>query len=202
MDDAPVRSDAPERDACAQCGKPLAPAEAVVADDRAFCRSCYESLVVELQRSITAITSDVNYPLATIGAVLGGALGIAIWWGVTVYTHVAFGLVAVAIGWLAGQGAVRFAGEKRSVGLQAIAVAVSLASFAVASYLVNMTFINHELARRGAADRVPFPPPDLDVFSKVVTAGFGVMDFVFLAIVLWEAWSIPRPPKLPASVPA
>jgi hypothetical protein len=202
MDDPAVRSDAPARDTCAQCGKALAPADTVVAQDRAFCRSCYESLVAELQRGIAAMTTDVNYPLATIGAVLGGALGIAIWWGVTVFTHVAFGLVAVAIGWLAGQGAVRFAGDKRSTGLQAIAVVVSLASFAVASYLVNMTFINGVLAERGVADRVPFPPPSLDVFVRVVTAGFGVMDVVFLGIVLWEAWRIPRPPKLPATVPA
>ena len=202
MDDPAVRSDAPQGGTCAQCGKVLTPADTVVAGDRAFCRSCYESLVAELRRGITAITTDVNYPLATIGAVLGGVAGIAIWWGVTVFTHVAFGLVAVAIGWLAGQGAVRFAGHKRSVGLQVIAVVVSLASFAVASYLVNMTFINKVLADRGVADRVPFPPPSLVVFYKVVTAGFGVMDLVFLAIVVWEAWSIPRPPKMPASAPA
>jgi len=197
MDDQAVRSDVPADATCAQCGKALVPNDTVVAEDRQFCRSCYESLVAELRRGITALTTDVNYPLATIGAVLGGALGIAIWWGATVTTHVAFGLIAVAIGWLAGQGAVRGSGNKRAVGLQAIAVVVSIASFAVASYLVNMTFINAELARRGIATRLSFPPPNVDAFYKVLSAGFRPMNVVFLAIAVWEAWRIPRPPKLP-----
>jgi len=33
----------------------------------------------------------------------------------------------------------------------------------------------------------------------VLRAGFGVMDFVFLAIVVYEAWKIPRPIRLPGS---
>ena len=198
MDDQAVRSDVPADATCAQCGKVLAPGDTVVAEDRQFCRSCYESLVAELRRGITALTTDVNYPLATIGAVLGGALGIVVWWGATVVTHVAFGLIAVVIGWLAGQGAVRGSGNKRAVGLQAIAVVVSIASFAVASYLVNTTFINAELAHRGSAMRLSFPPPNVDAFYKVVAAGFRPMNVVFLAIAVWEAWRIPRPPKLPA----
>ena len=51
-----------------------------------------------------------------------------------------------------------------------------------AAYLVNMTFINEALAQRGEAWRV--------------SVNFGVMKFVFLAIVVYEAWIIPRPVKL------
>lgn len=186
---------------CAQCGRTLAAGDGVAAGDRTFCRGCYETLAEELRRGIAAMTTDVNYPLALVGAVLGGALGVGFWWGVTVLTNVAFGLVAIAIGWLVGQGAVRFAGGKRSRGLQALSVGVSLAAFAVASYLVNMTFINAELARRGDTWRVPFPPEDLGTFVGVVALGFGIMDLVFLAILLWQAWTIPRPPPLRAPVP-
>ena len=117
-------------------------------------------------------------------------------------TKIAFGLAAIAIGWLVGQGAVRFAGGKRSTGLQILAVAVSAVSFAVASYLVNMTFINEELARRGVAERVPFPPVSLAGMLQVVSLGFGVMDAVFVAILIWQAWSIPRVPSLPDRTPA
>ena len=149
-----------------------------------------------------ALTTDINYPMAAIGAVLGGAAGVVLWWGLTVVTKIAFGLAAIAIGWLVGQGAVRFAGGKRSTGLQVLAVAVSLVSFAVASYLVNMTFINEELARRGMAERVPFPPAGVAGMVQVVSLGFGVMDAVFVAILIWQAWSIPRVPSLPDRTPA
>jgi hypothetical protein len=189
-------------DACAQCGKPLAGDDRVTAEDRSFCRACYETLYQELQRSLRALTTDVNYPMAAIGAVLGGGAGIVLWWGLTVVTKIAFGLAAIAIGWLVGQGAVRFAGGKRSTGLQALAVGISVVSFAVAQYLVNMTFINQELARRGMEQRVPFPPASLAGMLEVVSLGFGVMDAVFVAILIWQAWSIPRVPSLPARSPA
>ena len=111
-------------------------------------------------------------------------------------THIGFGLIAVAIGFLAGHGAVRFAGNKRGTGLQAIAVTVGALSFLVAAYLVNMTFINQALQERGETWRIPFPPHSLDMFYRVLAVNFGLMKLVFLAIVVYEAWVIPRPPKL------
>lgn len=197
-----TRPEAPAVERCAQCEKTLTPNDRVAAGDRSFCRACYETLFQELRRSITAITTDINYPLATIGAVLGGVAGIALWWGFTVFTNIAFGLIAVAIGWLVAQGAVRFAGNKRSLGLQLLSIGVSIASFAVASYLVNMTFINRQLARAGDARRLPFPPTSIEGFGAVVALGFGLMDLVFVAIMVWEAWTIPKPPQLPEQAPA
>jgi len=142
------------------------------------------------------MSQDINYPLATLGAVLGGAVGALAWWGFTVLTEIGFGLVAVVIGFLAGHGAVRFAGGKRSAGLQAIAVTAGALSFLVAAYLVNMTFINQALQQRGETWRIPFPPHSVDMFYRVLAVNFGLMKLVFLAIVVYEAWVIPRPPKL------
>lgn len=187
---------------CARCHKTLTANDRVEASGRVFCRSCNEALRFELRRSVDAMSTDVNYPKAVAGAVLGGILGALAWWGFTVLTQIAFGLVAVAIGFLVGHGAMRFAGGKRTVGLQVLAVAVAVVCFIVATYLVNMTFINQHLASRGEAWRVPFPPPNLPIFYRVVATGFGVMDVVFLAIVMWEAWIIPRPVKLAEATPA
>jgi len=111
-------------------------------------------------------------------------------------------LFAVAIGYLAGHGAVRFAGGKRSGGLQALSIAVALLSYLGAIYLVNMTFINKALATQGEALRVGFPPQSLELLIRVVTVDFGVMDLVFLAIVVYEAWKIPRPIALPPGAAA
>src|SRR5437870_5060940 len=118
--------------------------------------------------------------------------------GLTVLTKIGLGLIAVGIGFLVGHGAARGAGGKRSVGLQALSVAVGAVAFLVAAYLVNMTFINQALAQQGRPVRVPFPPASLGMFFHVLAANFGVMKLVFLAIVVYEAWIIPRPVKLPA----
>ena len=188
---------APSEETCAQCRKVLTPNDRVASGDRAFCRSCYASLRVELERAVHVMSTDINYVNAAVGAILGGVAGTLAWWGFTVLTHISFGLVAVAIGYLVAKGAVRMSGGKRSRGLQALSVVVSLASFACASYLVNMTFINKALAERGDSYRVGFPPETLDQFERVTTAGAGLMDLVFLAIVIFEAWRIPRPIALP-----
>ncbi len=189
-------------DTCAQCGKSLAADDRVESGGRGFCRACYGSLRAELQQYVEATSSDINYLNAGVGAVLGGAAGALAWWGFTVLTKISFGLIAVVIGYAVGHGTVRFSGGKRSSGLQALSVGVAVASFLVATYLVNMTFINRQLAQQGEAFRIAFPPQNLTVFGKVLTAGAGIMDAVFLAIVVWEAWKIPRPLVLPPDASA
>jgi hypothetical protein len=187
---------APGAAICARCEKTLTEGDRVPAGDRVFCRSCYEVLKHELQQAAAQLTQDINYPMATLGAVLGGAAGALAWWGFTVLTEIGFGLIAVVIGFLAGHGAVRFAGGKRGPGLQAIAIVVGILSFLVAAYLVNMTFINQGLAQRGESWRIPFPPHSVEMFYRVVAVNFGVMTLVFLAIVAYQAWVIPKAPKL------
>jgi len=183
---------------CARCDKSLTADDRVEASGKVFCRSCYETLKAELRQAVERMSTGVNYPMATVGAILGGVIGILLWWAFTVITKISFGLVAVAIGFLVGHGAVRLAGGKRTAGLQALSIVVAVASFVVATYLVNMTFINQHLAQRGETWRLAFPPSNLTLFYRVLSATFGVMDVVFLAIVVWEAWRIPRPITLPA----
>ena len=187
---------------CAQCGITLSPEDRVVTGDRVFCSSCYGSLRAELEQAVISMSSDINYVNATIGAVLGGAVGALVWWGFTVVTSIAFGLIAVAIGFLTGFGAVKFAGDKRSGGLQAVSIAAALVSYAIATYLVNMTFANRALAADGEGFRLAFPPQSLDLFVRVVSFDFGLMDIAFLAFVVYEAWKIPRPVALPPNAAA
>ena len=111
-------------------------------------------------------------------------------------------LIAVVIGILVGQGTVRFAGGKRSRGLQLLSVLVALGSYLCATYLVNMSFINKTLAEQSNASRVAFPPQNPALFFKVVSLGFGFMDVVFLAIVVYQAWRIPAPSVLPPELTA
>ena len=119
---------------CAQCSRPLSPDDRVEAGDRAFCRSCYEALRLELRGALQGLTTDINYPGAIAGAVLGGAVGAAAWAGFTIVTRLGLGLVAIVIGWLVGHGTVRFSGGKRGRGLQASAFTVSSVSCSCSSW--------------------------------------------------------------------
>ena len=187
----------PESETCARCQRVLTADERVAAGGKIFCGSCYETLRQQLETAIRDMSTDINYSMAALGAVLGGSAGALLWWGFTVATKISFGLVAVAIGFLVGHGAVRFAGGKRSRGLQVLAVSVAFLSFAAATYLVNMTFLNAAFLQNGDAKRIPFPPTSATLFIAVLASGFGIMDVVFLAITLWQAWKIPMPLKLP-----
>jgi len=177
---------------CAECGTVLAEdQERVATAGGVFCARCFAALRDQVQQVVAAQSTDINYPAAAIGAVLGGALGALVWWGFTVATKVSFGLVAVVIGLAVGKGTTLFAGGKRARGLQMLAVVVAGLAFLYASYLVNRSLIQRSVGE------VKLPLlPGIRLFFHVVSLGFGIFDVVFLAIVLWEAWRIPAPFKL------
>src|SRR2546426_9109367 len=139
MADANLPTATPTETRCARCRAALSESDRVTAEDRVFCQTCYDILKLELRRGVATMSEDINYPRAVLGAVLGGVVGVLAWWGFTVLTKIGFGLVAVVIGFLVGQGTARFAGGKRSVGPQGGSAPVGLVSFLVAVYLVNMT---------------------------------------------------------------
>jgi hypothetical protein len=197
MADANEATTMPVATRCGRCQSALSESERVPAGDRVFCRTCFDILKLQVRTGVAAMSQDVNYLMAAVGAILGGTAGALAWWGITAMTKISFGLVAVVIGLLVGHGALRFAGGKRSVGLQVLAVTVGALSFLVAVFLVNMTFLNAAFAQRGEAFRVTFPPPSLNAFYHVIAANFGIMKLVFLGIIMYEAWFIPRPIKLP-----
>jgi len=185
---------------CARCQTALVANNVVTVDDRAFCRTCSDIFKMQIRNRSTGTSpgvASVNYPLAALGAILGGTVGALAWWGLTVLTRTGFGLVAVVIGLLVGLGTVFFARGKRSVGLQALSLLIGVLSFLIAVYLVNMTFLNQLLAQRGESARVAFPPTSLETFYKVVAINFGIMKVAFLGVIAYLAWVIPRPVKLP-----
>ncbi len=180
-------------DVCSECGSRFFEGQdREETDDAVFCRPCFERLSRELHQVLAGQGEDINYPMALIGGVGGAALGVLLWWGFTVVTSIAFGLVAVGIGFAAGKGVTMLAGHKRHRNLQVMAAAISIVGFGYASYLVNRTFFMRAFADRGESLVLPWlPTPEL--FLDVVSASFGLMDLVFLAIVVYQAWKIPTP---------
>lgn len=186
--------------ACTECGTKFHQGQdCEITDGGTFCRPCFNNLTAQIQQAVAQQSENINYPMALVGAVAGGAIGVVAWWGFTVLTQVAFGLVAVVIGIAVAKGAVLFSGNKRSTGLQGLSVVVSVVAFFYASYLVNRSFVHHAFAEEGLPGQLPLLPP-VAALIEVISLNFGVMDIVFLAIALYQAWIIPAPAKLaPAS---
>jgi hypothetical protein len=181
---------------CAECKTTLLEGQdREVTADATFCRPCFNNLTAQLQQVVARQGTDINYPLAAAGGLLGAAVGIAAWWGFTVLTRIAFGLVAVVIGVAVGKGVNLLSGGKRHQSLQILSVIISAAAFFYASFLVNRTLILEAMVEQGEQVTIPLLPA-LGLFLDVTVADFGVMDLVFLAIVVYEAWKIPAPIRL------
>lgn len=181
---------------CAECNTLLEEGEdREVTESGVFCRSCFEKLVEQVEQAIGAQSAGINYPMALVGALAGGAAGALVWWGFTVVTNIAFGLVAIVIGVAVGKGATLFAGNKRSSGLQFLSVVVAALSFFYASYLVNRSFVHQAYEEQGQAVVLPLLP-SLDLMYDVVALDFGLFEVIFLAIVVYQAWRIPAPFRL------
>ncbi len=181
---------------CAECQLPIYEGEDRESTDAGtFCRSCYNLLASQVRQVVAAQGEEINYFLATLGGLAGGAAGAGVWWGFTVGTNIAFGLVAIVIGIAVGKGVVMASGGKRAVSLQVLSVGISAVSFGLASYWVNRSFINDspEFVAQGATLPL-FPDPMLAY--EIIALSFDFMDLIFLAIVLWEAWRIPSPMQL------
>ena len=186
----------PEAVRCAECGTLLSEGQdRETTDDSVFCRPCFNNLTAQLQQAVAVQGQDINYSMAAVGGLLGAAIGVLAWWGFTVVTNIAFGLVAVVIGIAVGKGVVMLSGNKRSQGLQITSVIISTLGFVYASYLVNRTFVQKALAEEGQDVVLPWiPNPEMLIW--VLQLGFSFMDVVFLAIVVYQAWKIPAPMRI------
>ncbi|MBC8423900.1 hypothetical protein H8E07_07230 [bacterium] len=184
---------------CLQCGADIPPGTPRhTTEDGAVCAACLEAIKSQVQATIGEQGRDINWVNALLGGLLGGSLGVLIWWGLTVLTSRSFGLVAIVIGFLVGKGVVMLTGGKRARGLQILSVLIATVAYGYASYLVMRTF----LLRLAADDpdlslMIGLPLlPDPGRLVDVVRLDFGIMDMVFLAIVIWQAWRMPAPIRL------
>ncbi len=150
MEQEPGAVEVQDENRCAECGTVLTEGQdRQQTEDAVFCRPCFNNLTAQVQEAIAAQTRDINYPMALVGGLIGGAIGVVAWWGFTVVTNIAFGLVAIVIGLAVAKGIVILSGDKRGLNLQIMSVVISTLGFFYASYLVNRTFINRAYAEQG-----------------------------------------------------
>lgn len=181
---------------CAGCGTSLFESmKQAKSGGQTFCEPCFNNLRAKAEQAIALQSSDVNYGMGALGALVGGAVGSVAWWGFTVMTEIEFGLVAIVIGLAAGKGAVLFTGGKRSRGLQIISAACTAVAFFYASYLVNRSFAMQAMAQNGEQITLPLLP-DPGTLVWVLGLNFGMFEVLFLGIAVYEAWKLPAPLRL------
>ncbi len=196
MQDGADATAAPEEVRCAECDAVLTEGmDRVATEEAVFCRPCYDRLTAQLDQVIAEQGRDVNYGMALVGGLAGAAIGVLVWWGFTILTSIAFGLVAIVIGITVGKGVSILAGGKRHLNLQILSVLISTVAFFYASYLVNRTFVHRAYAEQGEEVLLPLLP-DPGTLVAIIGLDFGIMDLVFLAIVIYEAWRMPAPLRL------
>src|SRR5206468_8545007 len=89
---------------CLECSTAISEGVATVRTARGvFCADCFARLKQQAQQILAAQSDDIDFTRAVTGAVLGGIAGAAVWWGVTIATHLSFGLVQFVIGEAVGK---------------------------------------------------------------------------------------------------
>ena len=140
-----------------------------------------------------------------VGGIVGGAIGAVLatglWYGVVAITNWQVGIVAIAVGFIVGQGVVLGAGRHPSIMLVPISLAFTLVSLVVSEYLIANHFYNAAVAEIAAemglstgevtdiADLAGLPNTPLELVRFSLES--DPITLVFWAIAGWEAFVIP-----------
>lgn len=186
--------DPKEEHTCRQCEQLLEPgADMEVTAEGAFCRDCFNQLAAEVEFLVRQQGQGINFTLAVIGGLAGAAVGALVWWGFTVFTKIQFGLVAIVIGITVAKGMLMATGGRRSRELQVLSAGIAAGTYFYADYLVKRTFILQQ-SPEYARTLTVFPDPA--VFFNVARVTFDMFTLIFLAITVYQAWTLVRPFKI------
>ncbi len=151
--------------------------------------------------SVPAPATDLSTAAATpprpasMSDILGGflaglvaaVLASAVWYGVVAVSHFQVGIVAIAVGFLVGQGVVLGARRRGSIALVAISVVLTLLALVVSEYLIIAHFVGQELGIQVEL----LQPPDFVASVVAESVQADPLTLVFWAIALFQAFVIP-----------
>ena len=130
-----------------------------------------------------------------IGGAIGAVLATALWYGVVAITNWQVGIVAIAVGFIVGQGVVLGAGRNPSIALVPISVAFTLVALVVSEYLIARHFLGIAAAEISAETGVSIAEVEAVFSSPFELIRFSLesepITLLFWAIAGWEAFVIP-----------
>jgi hypothetical protein len=166
--------------------------------ERAEAQQLVGTVYPELMRAAEA---EQFTPQALLPAVAGGLLaaivGGAIWGLIVILSDYEVGFVAWGIGFLAGFLVVRFAGGRKGVPLQAIAIVSSLVGIVLGKYIAYVYFIKEavrEQVSEEAADSIGyFDTEVMRAFREDFSNVFSGYDLLWAGLAIFTAWRMARP---------
>ena len=142
-----------------------------------------------------AYSSDV-LPRAAIAAVVAAIVGGIVWGVIVVATDYEIGIVAWALGALAGYAVVYAASGRKGTPLQAIAVVASLLGILIGKYVTfayELKKAAKDVAGQAAADAVSYFSSDtISDFFHHMDLVLSWYDLLWVGLAVWTAWKIPR----------
>jgi hypothetical protein len=130
-----------------------------------------------------------------IGGAIGAVLATALWYGVVAITNWQVGIIAVAVGFIVGQGVVFGAGRHPSIALVPISVVFTLVSLVVSEYLIARHFLGIAAAEISSEFGVSIAEVEAEFASPIELLRFSLesepITLLFWAIAGWEAFVIP-----------
>jgi len=123
--------------------------------------------------------------LPILGALLSAVVGGVVWAAIVAWTNYELGIVAWAIGGLAGYAVANLANKQVSAAHQVIAVLASLIGILLGKYF-SFGYIYSE----GVSGI--FDSEVMTVFQENFSSLFSAMDIVFIALAVVSAWQLPR----------
>lgn len=182
---------------CFSCGAPPGADEAAVPRTDATGQPA-AAFATPAGPTLAAPTFEPVVPGAVglVGGVVGGLVAAiaasAVWYAVVVLSNWQIGLVAVAVGWLVGQGVVFGAEGRPSIVLVAVSAVLTALALAVSEYLIVFHFVSQELEALGAGGALSLIQPFAFMIEVVVESlSADPLTLVFWGIALFEAVVIP-----------
>jgi hypothetical protein len=134
---------------------------------------------------------------AVAGGVLAALVGGIVWGLIVIVSDYEVGIVAWGIGLLAGFLVVRFAGGRKGVPLQAIAIVSSVVGIVIGKYIAYVYFLKEfvrEQVGDEAADDISYLDGDvISLFREDLSNVFGGYDLLWAGLAVFTAWRMARP---------
>jgi hypothetical protein len=185
---------------------PAEPVASAVADPSGAASSYADGIVSLPPLAPLAPSGAAQYGKAILFAMIAAVISAVVWDKIVLWTGFQLGIVAIAVGWLVGT-ALCMGAEGRP-GKALPVLGALLAGFAI---ILGRALLISDMLPKEAPDlakqlsAVPFLL-QLPFLGYVAVRSLDFMDWIFVAIGVWEGWSIPnrmnREAEYAASMPA
>jgi hypothetical protein len=162
--------------------------------DRMQARNLVDTVYPEL---VGAAEAERYSPSALGPAIAGGLLAALVggfaWGLIVILTDYEVGFVAWGVGFLAGLAVVRFAGGRKGVPLQVVAVVSSLLGIVLGKYISFAYFLKEAVKERFGEDISYFDSTIFNAFRDNLGDIFGGFDLIWAALAVITAWRLTSP---------